>query len=458
MLAHDGQLLCGNGDESVTDISGRALKVGFIAPIAGLNADSISGMPYQMRRVLRAHFKHIITLRIHPTEEPVEDFFRAVRALVRPVWKSGREPARRFLHRARIGVADSIPGWSYRATLRASAQASLSIQDALDEQEVDVLFGCCISAALVRLRTTIPIVYCSDTTAKILNGTYPEAMRRCSGYKGACDELEGTALRKCAAAVFASEQALASAVKDYGLNPACGHVMPMGANVVPDVWAIPRPEPPKNGCLRLCIVASDPVRKRLDLAISATELLCQRGWRAELVHIGRPTRRSLGSKVVIAAGRLRLSESDDQRKHREILATSHLMMLPSSAEAFGIAPCEAAHFARPSILSAAGGLPTVVRHGVTGLVMPVDSTAEQYASAIDRLMRDEDRYLAMCRAALERAHRLLSWERWAEGVAKVIRDAARSQEKRAPIGPDESPRTWSRFNKFTPVVPGVRAP
>jgi glycosyltransferase involved in cell wall biosynthesis len=426
MLAHDGQLLPENKEcASVIARSGRALRVGFIAPVAGFTSDSVSGMPYQMRRALGRYFPQMVTLQIEPSRQSAEEVARALRVVVRPILRSAREPARRVAQRVSVGVADLIPGWSYRQAIRESARSSLSIQHALEESRVDVLFGCCISAALVRLQTKIPIVYCSDTTAKLLNGTYPEAMRRCRGYKRACDELEGAALEKCAAAVFASEHVLVSAVSDYGLDPIRGHVVPMGANVLPEAEAIPEPQSPKNGRLRLCIAAADPVRKRLDLAIRATELLCQRGWHAELVHIGPPTRRSLGSKVVIAAGRLRLSEIDDRRKHQEILATSHLMILPSCAEAFGIAPCEAAHFARPSIVSAAGGLPSVVEHGVTGLVMPIDATAANYAGAIDDLMRDKDRYLAMCHAALARAHRLLSWERWAEGVAKVIRETAR---------------------------------
>ena len=132
--------------------------------------------------------------------------------------------------------------------------------------------------------------------------------------------------------------------------------------------------------------------------------------------------------MVVNAGSLKLSERGDRRRHEDILASSHLMMLPSIGEAYGIAPCEAAHYGRPSIVSAAGGLPTVVKHEQTGLVMPLSATAADYADAIDRLMRDPLRYLAMCQAALRRAHDVLSWDRWADQMARVIADVhARAQ-------------------------------
>ena len=109
------------------------------------------------------------------------------------------------------------------------------------------------------------------------------------------------------------------------------------------------------------------------------------------------------------------------------------MLMPSLGEAFGIAPCEAAHFGRPSVVSAAGGLTTVVQHDRTGLTLPVSATAADYSDAIDRLMLDPARYLAMCEAALDRAQNVLSWDVWADGIAEIIADAAgaRARERSA---------------------------
>ena len=102
------------------------------------------------------------------------------------------------------------------------------------------------------------------------------------------------------------------------------------------------------------------------------------------------------------------------------MTNSHWMILPSKAEAFGIAPGEAAHFGRPSIVSAAGGLPTVVHHGVTGIVMPLDADAESYATALIAASENPEAYQHIAKAALDRATNCLNWDTWGRRVGQLI--------------------------------------
>src|SRR5690606_19063563 len=104
-----------------------------------------------------------------------------------------------------------------------------------------------------------------------------------------------------------------------------------------------------------------------------------------LSYIGPPTKRAERSACTVCLGRLSLSEADDRRRHRQVLADSHIQLLPSLGEAFGIAPCESAHYARPSIVSDVGGLPTVVLHGQTGFVLPLNAGAAEYVRSIESL-------------------------------------------------------------------------
>jgi len=96
------------------------------------------------------------------------------------------------------------------------------------------------------------------------------------------------------------------------------------------------------------------------------------------------------------------------------------MLLPSLAEAFGIAPGEAGHFGRPSVVSDVGGLPTVVQHDKTGVVLPVDAPASKYANAIREYSIDPKRYIAMSHAALERATTVLSWPAWGKRLSSIF--------------------------------------
>ena len=344
-------------------------------------------------------------------------------ALHRRAWRRLSRRWRTFDGSVR-GLEHLWPGRLRRRTLARAHAVSRAVSERAADLDLDVLFGCFVSWHLCRYDADLPVVYYTDATTRIINTTYPAFIRRGRGFKEACDQIEAAALERARTALFASEFARQSAVDDYGFPPERSAVVPLGATVLPAAADEVRPEPPAGRRLRLCIVAADPVRKRLDLAIGATEALAALGWDVRLAYIGPQAARARRSPLVECVGRLRLSSDADRATHRAILASSHLLMLPSMAEAFGIAPAEAAHFGRPSIVSAAGGLPTVVEHGRTGIVMPMAATAGDYARAIAGLCSDPEAYSAMSAAALERARDVLNWGRCADRIVEPLEAAA----------------------------------
>ncbi len=314
-----------------------------------------------------------------------------------------------------------------RARLQAALNRAAALSLRIRAAQPDVVFGCCISSMLFGLETDVPIVYFSDATARIINETYPAYARRGAGYKRVCDAYERSTMQRIHMAVFATELARESAVRDYGLERSRSRVVPMGASITPEYlpeWRAGSAEPPSRSDLQLCLVASDPVRKRAALAVATVELLRRRGWNARLNHIGQLNAALRRCPLVRSKGPLRFSSPEDRAIIAETIARSHFMILPSSGEAFGIAPCEAAHFARPSIVSEAGGLREVVLNGQTGLVLPRRAAADDYADAIQALAQDPRRYLDMSVAALARARRRLTWSAWADEIAPTLTGAA----------------------------------
>jgi glycosyltransferase involved in cell wall biosynthesis len=95
-------------------------------------------------------------------------------------------------------------------------------------------------------------------------------------------------------------------------------------------------------------------------------------------------------------------------------------VIPSLEEGFGIPAAEAMGCEVPVVATDAGGLPEVVEHGVTGLVVPRgDSTA--LAGAIGTLLDDPTLRRRMGLAGRERALRLFDWDRTAEQMEEVYR-------------------------------------
>jgi glycosyltransferase involved in cell wall biosynthesis len=98
-------------------------------------------------------------------------------------------------------------------------------------------------------------------------------------------------------------------------------------------------------------------------------------------------------------------------------------VIPSLEEGFGIPAAEAMGCETAVVASDAGGLPEVVEHGVTGLVVPRgDATA--LAGAIGELLANPARRRAMGQAGRQRVLRLFDWDRTAEQFEAIYATAA----------------------------------
>jgi len=92
-----------------------------------------------------------------------------------------------------------------------------------------------------------------------------------------------------------------------------------------------------------------------------------------------------------------------------LLDSCSLVVVPSRwQEPFGLTALQAMQRARPVVTTQVGGLPEVVAHGETGLVVPPDNSAA-LADAINELISDPPRLQALGTAARARAKSTFSW-------------------------------------------------
>ena len=121
-----------------------------------------------------------------------------------------------------------------------------------------------------------------------------------------------------------------------------------------------------------------------------------------------------------------------------IYSQAALFVCPSIYEPFGIINLEAMACGVPVVASAVGGIPEVVVHGETGLLVPVeqmaqapfepidaDKFAQDLAAAVNDLMRDDKLRTAMGAAARRRVEQMFSWDAIAHKTADVYREVIR---------------------------------
>ena len=293
----------------------------------------------------------------------------------------------------------------------------------IDPGRFDVVVAVNMSGLVSMIESSLPVVYATDATATLANAVYRSFADRRPGAHAAAVELETGAATRAELILVPSEYCRRSMCRDHGAESSKVHVVPLGANLAPesDISLEEISTPMAGGQLELVVVAADPERKRVGLCVEVAEMLEERGWRTRLHYIG-PRHAICNRSVVEWAGRLNHGVESDRRRHREILRRAHLTLLPSTSEMYGIAPIESAAFGRPSVVSAVGGLTTVVQDGVTGRCLPVETPVSGWADAIESMIVPTDRYQAYSAAALRRYQQDLNWNAWGRRVRGLVEE------------------------------------
>jgi len=227
-----------------------------------------------------------------------------------------------------------------------------------------------------------------------------------------------TGARHC---FFSSHCSVQTASSFGGIPPHKLEVAPFGANLPAtpteqqvEQWIQDRP----RDCQRLLMIGIDLERKGGNTAFAACRELKRRGVSFRLDVIGG----NIAVPSDIAAhvrmhGFVHKRRAADWQRFQDVVGSSHLLLHPARAEAFGCALVEAAAFGVPTIGSSVGGLPTIIEPAVTGELLPKDATASDYADCIERTLESRERYAAMAFAAYRATVTRLNWD---VSVSRVI--------------------------------------
>ncbi len=130
------------------------------------------------------------------------------------------------------------------------------------------------------------------------------------------------------------------------------------------------------------------------------------------------------------------------------LQRADLFVAPSLYESFGLIFLEAMRWGTPVIGTTAGGIPEVVRHGESGLLVPPECPAE-LAAAMVRILRDEDLRERLGTAGRRRAETVFSIELTARRVADFYATVVRQWRP----GRLKGSETTTRRPDFVPGAP-----
>jgi glycosyltransferase involved in cell wall biosynthesis len=163
---------------------------------------------------------------------------------------------------------------------------------------------------------------------------------------------------------------------------------------------------PRDRC-NLLFVGIGWQRKGGDVAVEVARLLNERGLSTQLTLLGSDAPQDLPG-FVNRLGFIDKKTPQGREQFNEVFGSSHFLLLPARAEAFGVVLCEAGSFGVPCIATRTGGIPTIVRNGENGMLFATDDPSRM-ADSIQNLFRDSRRYDAMAQSSFAEYRARLNW-------------------------------------------------
>jgi glycosyltransferase involved in cell wall biosynthesis len=219
------------------------------------------------------------------------------------------------------------------------------------------------------------------------------------------------AYRQAVGCCVATDWAARSIVDDYGIDPAKVHVVGIGRNHTPPQadrdWSVPR----------ALFVGRDWEGKNGPAVLRAFARLRATHPEARLDVVGAHP--PLSAPGVTGHGVLALGDPDQHRRLEQLFAEATVFVMPSLAEAAGIAYIEAGAAGVPSIGTSAGGPASIIGDG--GLV--VDPTDDDALVAAMLRLADPATAARMGERARRRSA-LFTWDQVARRLVGALAGAA----------------------------------
>jgi len=331
--------------------------------------------------------------------------------------KSTRDPVgviRRLISWTRKPKQDH-PLWLTQASAKGMAR---QVEAQIAELKPDAIF-CVWHPPVAYLRTDLPVFMFQDSPFEIIQPLYDGMSHFTAAIMKEVQLVERVAAKRCTGIVETSDWAANEARQLWRLPAEKVASIPFGANVDTDVDLDNLSTVVKargyDEC-RILWLGKEWERKGGSIALEAARQLNKRGLKTKMFVVGCQAPEK--DDCLVEVGFIDKKTEQGRAQLQELLRTSHFLVLPTKAEAFGIVYCEAAAFAVPSMAPDVMGVGSAVIDGKTGVLLKKDASASDYADEIERLMKSPAEYEALSESAFKYFQEHFTWK----SVGKQIRE------------------------------------
>lgn len=381
----------------------RPLKIAYLCDITPLDPNLYSGGNARMYNALQAHAGDV--------------------TILGQGWHLA-EPLRRLMH-ALPEAINLRARWRLHLLLRRLI--AHGVRSELKRERFDVLFCAYSFQSLAGFKPPYPMVtaFTADATPTTYKnsrvgqsfGSFLSVSRYFDPW---VQEQERRVLNGADVLLWPTEWLKNGVHETHGALDAQTHVIPWGANIEPVVHAPSGPQLSKTAPVHLLFVGRDWYAKGGPVALEVMQALRARGVDARLRVVGVEPPSEARDPAMEVVAELDKSKPDEMALFAQLFRSSHFLINPSF-ESYGFAYCEASAYGLPSLSYRVGGVP--VRDGINGHALPVESTADDFATLVMGYLDDPEAHDALRASAREEYETHLNWDSWGQDVATCLREA-----------------------------------
>lgn len=392
----------------------ETLRLGYVSILPSDDVHAWSGLNYNIARSLRSQGVEVIP--IGPLHSRWRTFLSKVRAGI-----LGLLTRKRYL-------------WSRDTTLlRYYARTAARL---IEEADCDVIFSPGTEPiAYLPEDIGLPIVFWTDAPFGGVLGYYAWYQNLAPACTLEATQCDNIALQRALFGIYSSAWAAKRAL-DYHKAPSdTVKVVPFGANLASSLDAATvasLTESRLSKPWRFLFVGVDWERKGADIVLAVLTELNRRGYPCELVIVGctPPQRVQPLPSFVSVEGFINKRTAEGCARMADLYRSTTFFFMPSRAEAYGIVFCEASAHGVPSLTTDTGGIPTIIRDGYNGRLFPLETSIEDYVSAILAAV-EPTAYRQFCANAVHAYEENLNWKSSSRRVIALI-ERALGREAKAP--------------------------
>ncbi|WP_299937966.1 glycosyltransferase [uncultured Pelagimonas sp.] len=227
---------------------------------------------------------------------------------------------------------------------------------------------------------------------------------------------DATTLRQLDMVLWPTDVLQEGAVKQYQLNRASSHLVPLGGHC--DCLGQGRARLISHVApIHLLFVGEDWLSEGGAIAFETLQVLRRLGIDARLTVIGcLPPDKHVNDWVTVHPF-LNLSVPDEQAAYCAALERAHFLIRPVS-DSFGFSVCDASACGLPTLCCQAGQTP--VQENINGHILPIRSGAEQYSNWVRSYLDSPGAYVALSRRCQDESKERLTWSSWGAKASQIL--------------------------------------